>query len=568
MSLGSKPSTARILDPVHASLSGQAKVNAEIFTAVEILGRKLERVEEERDRLARRLALIESAATLDEKTGKFYLPVVVDRPELPPAPPRTSRWMIAASLMSSTVALFALGVVLLRDPMPALTKDQIATLNALSGTQFAQLSSESNSWKNLDQDTADAPVTTASSSTPRPDAQLPDNAELAKLEQSAENLNAVEPAASDVPPSETMPEVALAPTPAPPPATEKPQTAAVDPADVPIPGEDEPPAPRPAKIAVKAPTPAPAKPKAAAATSAKPVKRGELPPDASLTGKLAELEKRAYQGMPEAQHDIATLYAAGSSVPQDYKRATYWFNKAAENGIANADYNLGVIYHQGLGTAVDMSKALKWYEKAADLGHPEAMYNLGIAYIEGIGTKANTEKGVAYFKRAAKAGVAQAAYNLGVLYESSFVGPADARKAIEWYAMAAKQGHEDARKALSRLNADTAVSANDTAGDQARALAEAEPAAGGRDDDAEEVGQGDSSPVREAPRPSAAQNMLAGIQQALIQQGILPGRPTGVLNQQTEDAIRSAQRKLGMVEDGQPSHELLEKLLQKPPLAR
>src|ERR1700735_2906613 len=96
--------TAQLLDPSNAALDGQARVNAEIFTAVEILGRKLERVEAERDRLARRLALIESAATVDEKTGKLYLPVVMNEGTASVKEYATPRWIISTSLMSSAIA--------------------------------------------------------------------------------------------------------------------------------------------------------------------------------------------------------------------------------------------------------------------------------------------------------------------------------------------------------------------------------------------------------------------------------------------------------------------------------
>src|ERR1700722_12817573 len=101
MTVVNKFGEARLLDPSNAALDGQARINAEIFTAVEILGRKLERTEAERDRLARRLALIESAATVDEKTGKLYLPVLAQQDETPAKEYATPKWMISATLMSS-----------------------------------------------------------------------------------------------------------------------------------------------------------------------------------------------------------------------------------------------------------------------------------------------------------------------------------------------------------------------------------------------------------------------------------------------------------------------------------
>ncbi|MBU6476176.1 MAG: hypothetical protein KGQ70_09440, partial [Alphaproteobacteria bacterium] len=141
--------TQRLLDPANSTLEGQARVNAEIFTAVEILGRKLERVAAERDRLAERLALIESQAAVDEKTGRLYLPVVVTpETQMPPAA-ALPRWVVSASLASAALALFAVGLALFRPVAPPLTKSQIAVLNALSASQFTQLDPDSEKWKKL-----------------------------------------------------------------------------------------------------------------------------------------------------------------------------------------------------------------------------------------------------------------------------------------------------------------------------------------------------------------------------------------------------------------------------------
>jgi len=604
MTTGSNSGTERrMIDPSNAALDGQARVNAEIFAAVEILGRKLERVEGERDRLARRLALIESSATVDEKTGKLYLPALVQQSRAPAAPQAAPKWMVSATVMSSAVALFALGLVLFREPVPALTKDQVALLESLRSSQFTQLSPDSKSWKSLaPEDTAadtasTAPVTSATApvATPAPavatsipapvaqtaaavpaaPAQLPSPSELEKLEQTAEAAKPVTAAPTPV--------TADASAPLPLTKAEKTATAAApaaSPQEVVIPGEEETPVKVPAKTAKKEAAPAAAHADDEVATKGVTTvvptsdDAGGLTPDTTLPKKLATLQKRAYQGIPEAQHDLATIYAAGTAVPQDYHRAAFWFTKAADGGVANANYNMGVIYHQGLGVPVDMGKALEWYAKAAELGHPEAMYNLGIAYIEGIGTKTDIDKGVSYFKRAAKAGVTQAAYNLGVLYESNFIGKIDTQKAIVWYKVAAKAGHTGARDALARLqNGSTDTTQAADSGDQAQTLAnKVEPAAGGE----EETGEGDSSPAPVLAQPASESavppadgphTLLADIQRILIKQGTLPGRPDGVLSQQTEDAIRSSEKRFNLTEDGQPSQELLEKLLQAPPTA-
>jgi TPR repeat protein len=602
MTTGSNSGTERrMLDPSNAVLDGQARVNAEIFAAVEILGRKLERVEGERDRLARRLALIESSATVDEKTGKLYLPALVQQTPARTAAQGAPKWMVSATVMSSAVALFALGLVLFREPAPTLTKEQVALLESLRTSQFTQLSPDSKSWKSLASEdaapenaaAAAAPAATVAAApaitppvvpapvaqtaavavppAPAASAQLPSPSELEKFEQTAETPKPVTVAPAPV--------IADASAPVPLTKAEKTATAAapaVNPQEVDIPGEDE----APVKATAKAAKNEAAKNESAVAhaqdevatkgvTTVVPTsdEAGGLTPDTALPKKLATLQKRAYQGIPEAQHDLATIYAAGTAVPQDYHRAAFWFTKAADGGVANANYNMGVIYHQGLGVPVDMGKALEWYAKAAELGHPEAMYNLGIAYIEGIGTKTDIDKGVSYFKRASKAGVTQAAYNLGVLYESNFIGKIDTQKAIEWYKVAAKAGHGGAKDALARLqNGSTDTTQAADSGDQAQTLAnKVEPSAGGD----EETGEGDSSPAPALAKPASdgPHTLLADIQRILIKQGTLPGRPDGVLSQQTEDAIRSSEKKFSLTEDGQPSQELLEKLLQSPPTA-
>lgn len=527
---------ARLLDPANGQFSGQQRVNAELFSAIEILGRKLERSEAERDRLTRRLALIESAATVDEKTGKLYLPAVMEPSALPRAAEHTaSKWIVSTALMSSTIALLSLFLVLFHEPPPALTKEQVALLDTLKGPQFSLTSVESGAWKH-----------------PEAVAQMPDSAELLKHEQVAEVPKPAAPL-----PAVNAPVVAeVPPQPQPQPAEVKvadvkPQPAASvvksdSPQDAFIPGEDK----LAGKAVVKDSAQKPGTQVAGNDTSSPEIPQ-EMTPDTALPAKLAQLESRAFHGIPEAQHDIATLYASGKLVAQNYPRAIYWFNKSAEGGVANANYNLGVIYQQGLGVGADMPKAISWYEKAAELGHPEAMYNLGIAYVEGIGTKVSIEKGVSYFKRAANAGVTQAAYNLGVLYESSFIGPVDMGKAQEWYKVAAAGGHAEARAAVTRLGGPA---------DQALTLAETvEPAAGGAS------AVDNAPPLDENNRaiaPKFNSGVLAKVQQELIHQGLLAGKTDGVMNPQTADAIRAYQRKLGLQEDGEASQVLLDKMEQ------
>jgi hypothetical protein len=174
--------------------------------------------------------------------------------------------------------------------------------------------------------------------------------------------------------------------------------------------------------------------------------------DADIPEAMRPVEEQALSGVAEAQHDLAAIYTAGhGGVTQDYKRAAYWFEKAAKNGIANGAYNLAVLYHQGLGLDADLNKAIQWYKAAATMGHPEAQYNLGIAHIEGVGVSYDPFKATAYFEQAASNQVIEAAYNLGLIHENGLLGEPKLDEASMWYKMAADQGSPEARAAIQQL---------------------------------------------------------------------------------------------------------------------
>lgn len=53
---------------------------------------------------------------------------------------------------------------------------------------------------------------------------------------------------------------------------------------------------------------------------------------------------------------------------QDYNKAKYYFEQAAEQGHVKAQYNLGVLHHNGRGVEQDFEKAKCYYELAAGQG--------------------------------------------------------------------------------------------------------------------------------------------------------------------------------------------------------
>ena len=289
--------------------------------------------------------------------------------------------------------------------------------------------------------------------------------------------------------------------------------------------------------------------------------------DSSLNGALKELQDKAYAGVPEAQHDLAALYTAGSGVKQDYKRATYWFTQAANAGIGNAAYNLGVLNHQGLGTPKNIDRALDWYRIAALEGHPEAQYNLGIAYIEGIGTKYNPQLAAGFFKSAALMGIAEAAYNLGLILENGLLAEPKPNQALMWYRVGAESGSSEARNALTQLAERLGLSP-DKAGflPDGTSLSKLVIKPGRANSANGAAAMPDLSKVLPELTdmiPNRDQLLTAQVQEQLGRRNIYNGPEDGAMGQKTISAIREYQKAEDMPAKGEPTADLLLHMLKQ-----
>lgn len=322
-----------------------------------------------------------------------------------------------------------------------------------------------------------------------------------------------------------------------------------------------------------------------------------IQPDAALPAVIQKIEAKAFEGIPEAQHDLAAIYTAGhGGVSVDYNRAALWFREAAVNGVANARYNLGVLYHQGLGVDRDVARALGWYRAAAHLGHPEAQYNLGIAAIEGIGTAYNPRQAADYFESAARGGVMEAAYNLGLIHENGLLGDADMNEAIFWYSTASDHNPE-ARVALNQIIKGLGLKKPDVD----RVIKEygalyklSEPAAAVKKANLvapvtvmtrvtgltpkDQAGPHDPAALAKMIPPLSADDsrallnsvqtdampkhaLIAQVQEQLMKASLYPGPADGVGGPQTDDAIRTYQARNDLDVTGAASEKLLKHML-------
>jgi len=87
-----------------------------------------------------------------------------------------------------------------------------------------------------------------------------------------------------------------------------------------------------------------------------------------------------YENGSACQCNLADKYEHGLGVPQDYKKALYWYGKSAAMGNEVAQYSLGHMYLDGRGVAKDAAQARSWFEKSAARGYEgavTALKNLG-----------------------------------------------------------------------------------------------------------------------------------------------------------------------------------------------
>jgi hypothetical protein len=170
------------------------------------------------------------------------------------------------------------------------------------------------------------------------------------------------------------------------------------------------------------------------------------PPDPTAQPADAEHLDQA-----EADYQHGNKYYFGHGVTTDYEKAREWYEKAAEKGHANAQWSLGIIYYCGLGVQRNSVKAYEWHQKAAAQGLANAQHSLGLLCDNGDGVPQDYTKAKEWYEKAAAQGLAIAQHNLGALHERGRGVPASVTTALEWYRKAAAQGHDDAKKAIERL---------------------------------------------------------------------------------------------------------------------
>jgi len=85
----------------------------------------------------------------------------------------------------------------------------------------------------------------------------------------------------------------------------------------------------------------------------------------------------------------------GYGMPQDNQQAAYWYQRAAQKGHPEAEFNLARLYAGGHGVKKDEEQAARWVSASATQGYAPAMANLGLRFATGNGVTQNEQR--AYF---------------------------------------------------------------------------------------------------------------------------------------------------------------------------
>ena len=176
-----------------------------------------------------------------------------------------------------------------------------------------------------------------------------------------------------------------------------------------------------------------------------------VPP--GLSAEVAEHYRKAQSGSSDDMVDVGLAYENGKGAPQDYKKAVYWYRKAAGAGNSYGMLDIGKMYEGGRGgLPQDDRQVVYWYRKAAGAGNGQGMTDLGFMYANGRGgLPQDYQQALHWYHKATDAGDAYGMNELGRMYERGWGVQSDKQQAISWYRKAAQLGNQDAKTNLKRL---------------------------------------------------------------------------------------------------------------------
>jgi TPR repeat protein len=169
------------------------------------------------------------------------------------------------------------------------------------------------------------------------------------------------------------------------------------------------------------------------------------------------LRNRALNGMPEAQFEVAELFARGTGGKTDPEAAIAWYRKAAKRGYAPAYHRLALAYERGKGVPKNMRTAVDLYLVGARKGNVKAMHNLGVIYTAGGLGRIDYKSAIKWYRKAAERGITDSQFNRAIMYQSGLGVPVNQAEAYKWYWLAGKGGDKEAQRLAQQLRKQLSV---------------------------------------------------------------------------------------------------------------
>lgn len=173
---------------------------------------------------------------------------------------------------------------------------------------------------------------------------------------------------------------------------------------------------------------------------------------AAMVGPLS-LRLAAANGDASAEFQVASRFADGKGVTQDFDEAIKWYTRSASRGFALSQYRLGTLYERGLGVDKDPHRARIWYERAAAHNNIKAMHNLAVLAAGSGGNQPDYTTAAKWFSEAADRGLGDSQFNLAILYQNGLGVPQDNAMAYKWFSLAAAGGDGEATKRMTAVAA-------------------------------------------------------------------------------------------------------------------
>lgn len=163
-------------------------------------------------------------------------------------------------------------------------------------------------------------------------------------------------------------------------------------------------------------------------------------------------ERSASAGHSWSKLELAKMHLNGTGAPRDVDKALELAGDAANDGLADAMHFIAEIYAPVNDIRPDRDEALVWHRKAAELGNADSALIIGMVTL----MKGNVDEGVKWLWRAVDGGSIAAGKHLGYLYfkgesESGGGVPKDERLGIRLTLQAAERGDAEAQQLMARI---------------------------------------------------------------------------------------------------------------------